>query len=1347
MSVSVATIAPYVPGLVLRRFARDPTRVGEELERLAAAVLFTDISGFTPLAERLAQRGPAGAEELSGLLNAYFAPVIERVADHGGDVAKLAGDALVATWAVPEGGSLAEAALRAAQCGLAVQAALRDYDVGEGVRLSSKAGVAAGELVAMHVGGVFDRWELLIGGDPLVQMGVAEHQAGPGDVVLSPEAWALVGPWCAGSPRERGCVRLEAVTRTLPPRPAEVPTPPPEAEPALWGFIPGAIRARLAAGQAGWVSELRRLTVLFVNLPDLNVNRPDALSRTQRIARALQEALYHHEGSVNKLSVDEKGATLVAALGLPPLAHEDDAALAVLAGAAMQRALAGLDARVAVGISTGRVYCGEVGAAGRREYTMIGDAVNLAARLMQAAPAHGGLLCDEATQQAARGRLAFEALPPIAVKGKAQPVAIYRPCGRALAPRGPRPIFGRDAERAALGEGLDALRAGRGGVIVVEGEAGLGKSRLVADLLDRARAGGVAPLVGAGDAIETTTPYFAWRPVLSGLLDLDGTADPDARRARALERLGPDPDLVARAALLNDVLPLALPGDEVAARMTGQVRADNIRDLFVRLLQRAAGRAPVLLVLEDAHWLDATSWALALAVARSVRPLLLVVVARPRDEPPPEAARSLLDAAPFRLRLGPLPPVDLLSLARDRLGVAELPPEVGTLIGEKAGGNPLFAEELALALRDAGLILVAEGSCRVAPGVDLGATALPHGVQGTITGRIDRLDPSQQLTLKSASVIGPQFACRILREIFPIEAGRAQVDDHLRALERRDLIRPEPSVPEPCHAFKNVIIHQATYDLMLYSQRRQLHRAVADWYERAEGRDLAPYYPLLAHHWERAGEAEPAVDYLERAGRRALRGGSYREAAGFFLRAIALDERAGGGDPARRARWEGQLGEAFLDLGQLAESRAHATRALALLGRPVPSGGVRGAAGLAAQVVRQAARCLLRRPVVARTPEAAEAARQAAAAYAVVCELCYFDQDILPGVHAALGSLNAAEEAGPSPELARGYATVAVVAGLVPLFGLARSYGRRALAIAEGLDDPQAMALTLEYGGISALDVGQWDLAGRRLAQAVEIAERINDERRWAEAVGELARVAYHQGDFAGALALFVRQYELACRRGHRQARSWGLYGRALVLLRLGRPEEAAELLEESPVVRGEEAVAADAIYGGGILAVARLRCGERDAARDAAEAALGRIASTRPMVGYIMEGYAGAAEVLLALWAEPGGGSSEAADRASRACAALRRFARVFPIARPRAAMLSGREDWQLGRRRALRRWRRALADAGRLAMPFEVGLAHAEIGLHLAADGPDRRFHLDHARAIFARQGAAYHLARLPG
>ena len=222
-----------------------------------------------------------------------------------------------------------------------------------------------------------------------------------------------------------------------------------------------------------------------------------ACSRTQVVMRALQEIVYHHEGSVNKLSLDDKGITLLAAFGLPPLAHSDDAARGALAGLAIRDALTRLSERGAVGIATGRVYCGEASSGhSRREYTMIGDIVNFSARLMQASWDFGNVLCGEFTAQAARARVEFERLPSISLKGMVGQVPVYRP--QRPAPAVPREgaLFGREAERAALVQALDSQASGRGGLVLIEGAAGLGKTMLVADMIHRATVRGVIALGG-----------------------------------------------------------------------------------------------------------------------------------------------------------------------------------------------------------------------------------------------------------------------------------------------------------------------------------------------------------------------------------------------------------------------------------------------------------------------------------------------------------------------------------------------------------------------------------------------------------------------------------------------------------------------------------------------------------------------------------------------------------------------------------------------------------------------------------------------------------------------------------
>ncbi|HEX8135541.1 MAG TPA: adenylate/guanylate cyclase domain-containing protein, partial [Actinomycetes bacterium] len=446
-----------------------------------------DLAGFTAITERLARQGPGGAEALSGLLNGAFGPLLAHVAETGGDVLKFAGDALLVCWPVigDDPAGLALATRRAARCGQVMQATLQGYAAAEGIELSLRVGVGAGEVVLLDVGGELDRRELLVGGAAVPQTTAAVRDARPGQVVVAPPAWALLEEVCAGE-RVAGGVRLVSAP-PIPPVEAGARLPVPDGlEAALLPYLPRALLGSLRAGHHEWLAELRRVTLLFVNLPGLDHRA--ALERAQRAMHTLQTALYRYEGSINKLSVDDKGTTLVAALGLPPLAHEDDPARAVQAALAMRAGLTGLGERAAIGITTGRVFCGVVGDQRRREYTMLGAVVNLAARLMQAAP--GGILCDAATAQAAGTALIFEELPAMEVKGHADPVAVYRPRDGLVTHPGPArrdpggPLVGRTAERKRLAEQLRMLvQAGNGGpgqasVVVIEGEAGIGKSRL-----------------------------------------------------------------------------------------------------------------------------------------------------------------------------------------------------------------------------------------------------------------------------------------------------------------------------------------------------------------------------------------------------------------------------------------------------------------------------------------------------------------------------------------------------------------------------------------------------------------------------------------------------------------------------------------------------------------------------------------------------------------------------------------------------------------------------------------------------------------------------------------------------
>ncbi|MGD8855227.1 MAG: adenylate/guanylate cyclase domain-containing protein, partial [Chloroflexota bacterium] len=660
----IKTLTSYVPALVVRRITADHRPISEPTaERFGAAVLFADIRGFTAIADKLARQGQVGAEQLADLLNECFEQLITVIHEHGGEVTKFAGDALLALWPVEEGvarlgaearSALARMVIRAAQCGLAIQEALDVIDMTTRQRLLLQVGIGAGDVYSVHLGGVFNRWEFLLSGAPLAQMSQAKEASRPGHVVLSPEAWSLIRNECVGRELPGGFVELSATPDVLPVQPLDLPLPTPEAKRSLQSYVPAAVLDRLEAGHEEWLSEMRKVVVLFIKLPKYGTSIRHPYGRTipeaQAVMEALQGALYRYAGSINKLNVDDKGITLVAALGLPPLSHRNDAARAVHAALEMQSALSKLGRMSAIGITMGWVFCGPVGSKQRREYTMVGNAVNMAARLMEVAEASlsegralANTLCDEAVFETIRRltaegdplaeTLVFRSLPFIGIKGMSEPVAAYRPAIRQTSlPQGAanRPqsqsLVGKDEQLQLLDQYMRALKHGTRetppGMMVIEAEAGGGKTLFLTEARRLAARKRLEIFEGAGNSLEHNVPYHAWRPVFHQLFEVDPfLLDKRARRTHVLRQLPPIrgergfPAFAIRLApLLNVVLPLDLPENETTAGMAQDVRQKTTRQFLLRLLQRhvaGTGRRrqrPAILILDDGHWMDRDSW-------------------------------------------------------------------------------------------------------------------------------------------------------------------------------------------------------------------------------------------------------------------------------------------------------------------------------------------------------------------------------------------------------------------------------------------------------------------------------------------------------------------------------------------------------------------------------------------------------------------------------------------------------------------------------------------------------------------------------------------------------------------
>lgn len=1333
-------------------------------------MLLADISGFTRLSERLAASGPTGTEELTRLLNAYFGPVIDLITRHGGDVVKFAGDALLAVWPVQDGGvdgaadgaaadgasgcpDLESATLEASACALTLHDAAGERPEGLALRVA----VGAGDLGLAHLGGVFGRWEVVVAGEALDGISDALKVAEPGQTVLTPAAGLHAVAWAAGPDLAGGAKLLESVRMQGPefvPRaragrgPGEPPPPPcisPQAAEALRSYVPGAIRTRLEAGQHAWLSEMRRCTVLFVNLPGLALEADAAVA--QEVMHALQTALYRYEGSINKLSVDDKGISLVAAFGLPPLSHEDDPVRGVRAAVEVHDRLAALGMASSIGVATGRVFCGEVGSSLRREYTLIGDTVNLSARLMQVAG--DGILCDDATRQAARDRIEFEDLPDLVLKGKAQPVSVVRPRGAAQpAIREAGTMVGREQERRVIHDRLAAIARGEpGGAVVVEGEAGIGKSLLVADLVAEAVRQGISCITGSGDAVERA-PLFAWRPILGRLFGLEGVGpDPRSRAEQVLSVLGPQSDGARLAPLLSAALHLDLPENDLTTAMDGPVRAENIRALVVRMLAREAEKAPLALVLEDAHWMDSASWALSSRVARAVPEILLVLALRPPGDQAPQELRDILAGGAFKLALDTLSPSEATDLICRRLGVDRLPEPISRLIHERAHGHPFFSEEIAYALRDAGVIKVEAGHCRLTPGSgDTVGLDLPATVQGIITSRIDRLGPGQQLALKVASVIGRVFAFRTLRDVFPIEEERAVLESHLGTLSRLDLTPLDTPEPDLAYIFKHAITQEVAYNLMLHSQRQEVHRLVAEWYEAAEGRDAALHYPLLAHHWLQAGDSARAVKYLEAAGEQAVRDFAYPEALALLERAIELVADV---PPDRRAHWEALVARAMAGVGRVADSRAHFDRSLALHGTPMPPEGKSAATAFYLETGARAVRWIARSVGWKEAPVAPvdlPRLRHQASVNLECADTYYYLNDLNRSGLAILRGARAAERTGDPAEVARAYVMLSVLAASTPFSRLARTYvdlARQAAAKA----DPLTRAYVLTRCTIFGLGMGRWDEVLADCATGIPLCESLGDHRNACMARTMAAIVAWYTGDWDQALKQARQMRESGRTRGDIQMEVLASLIEAEQELMRCRPEAALELLSAAAPLLQRSKDKISGMLHRSLLAQVYLASGDLDAAWSATSEAAGWAWEEGPVAFDLAPVLTAIGDVSFRLW-EAGyspAGRDDLAAICRRVARDLGRYSGVFPIARPVAFRMQGLLAMRSGRHaRAIKQWQNAVVEARKLRMPYEEGLANLEIGRNLPARDPLRSAALADAATSFARIGARSALER---
>jgi class 3 adenylate cyclase/tetratricopeptide (TPR) repeat protein len=619
----------------------------------------------------------------------------------------------------------------------------------------------------------------------------------------------------------------------------------------------------------------------------------------------LNAAVARYDGTIARLMGDA-----VLALFGAPVAHEDDAERAVRAGLEIVTAARvygqqvrqayGVEFNVRVGINSGLAVLAFVGDELKTEYTAMGDTTNVAAR-MQSAADPGTVLISAETHRLVTHLFDFTPRGPIEVKGKSVPIESYEVVAPRATPGKPRgleglssPLVGRDVELLELRHKLEALSSGRGSFIVVAGEAGLGKSRLAAELRGlaaREMRPGVSWLETRALSYAQSTAHELWRQLLRLAIGARAEDSPEVARRKLESACETWRVAETDRAVLEAILAIeseaslealkAVEAGNLVARMGEAVRA---------CLSGMARSGPTVVAFDDLHWADTPSLSLLASVAELVddHPLLMLCLLRPEKESASwhtiQEIVGRLGASARELLLAPLGPEHAQQLLVGLLQIENLPHRTRALILQKSDGNPFFLEEVIRELIDSGHLVREDGRWRATPNiVDV---TIPDTLSGLLSARIDHLQADTKRVLQAAAVIGRTFAYRVLCEMRGIGVQSTdELESHLATLAYEELVREWARDPEIEYIFKHALTQEAAYGLLLMRARRALHRQVGEVLERLYPERREELASVLEHHFWQGEEWERAAQYAMRAGARAAKVYALQEAVEHYDRA------------------------------------------------------------------------------------------------------------------------------------------------------------------------------------------------------------------------------------------------------------------------------------------------------------------------------------------------------------------------------------------------------------------------------------------------------------------------------
>ncbi|HWD64513.1 MAG TPA: adenylate/guanylate cyclase domain-containing protein [Solirubrobacteraceae bacterium] len=1092
---ATSPLAPYIP-MFVADWLRDSPQ--QRYRPVDCTLVFADISGFTRMTEMLADQGKAGAEEMAGLINSTFEPLLHAAYSYGAGLIKWGGDATLLLF---HGERHATRACRAAAEMQRVVRRLGTRQTSRGpLRLRMSIGVSTGRCDFFLVGHDHHR-ELLVLGPVATTLTQMEKVAEAGQIVIS-----------------------QATVHTL----AESGHPPPTERAGEGWLLSRAPRAEvlIPAFAARDVSHLSRalspvlceyiladalenehryVSVGFIKFTGTDRYIAEADAETvadalDHVVRAAQLAAQANEVTFLATDIGPDCGKIMLTAGAPRRLGGDEARMV----ATLREVI---DARglmpVSAGVTAGRAFSGDYGPRYRRTYSLMGDCVNLAARLMAHAP-NGELLASENLVQVLDGAFTAVPRPPFAAKGKSLPVhpfSLGAPAGsRPSVTRDAPPLIGRDRELAALMGGAASAVAGNGRVLELLGGAGMGKSRLLTEFKARCD----LPFVWTqGEVYAGMRPYAPLERLIRAVCGLS----PNTTERQLTNRLTLltdrfAPELTPWLPLVGIAAGLDLPATPEVDQTDPSMRKERLEKLTSELLGRLLPEGTVL-VLNDLHLMDDASRDLIrrLVVDTPPRPWLLVISRRPDSE-------DLIDEPDVgRIELGPLGDGAAAELLAHATAQAPLPPDRLVRLAKRAAGNPLFLREL---------------SSQLSEGGDL--DTLPSTVEDAIAARIDRLDPAGRRVLRAAAVLGMDVETVLLEAILAPERDRLSAGIELQPLgEFLDAAGPSR------YRFSHELIRQVAYDALPYGRRTVLHGRTATAIRKRAGRGADAQADLLSLHCFHGAQYQDAWHFSILAAERARARYANAEAADSYRRALASGPHVQALEAGELAKAEEGLGELCVNLGETKEAEATFRRGLDR---------VRDQPELAA---RLQLKMVWLRELTGKNRSAMQWARRA---------------------ERTLGDLDGPEVRALRADVATWLARLSYRVGH---HADTLRFAADAVRLAEETGNLMTLAEAIELADSSALELGR--PAGEGAARALVIYQELGALRDQARVRNTLGVIAYHRGEWVQALEHYAASEQAYVECGELWSSATPAANRAEILADQGDLDEATKAFERAMTV------------------------------------------------------------------------------------------------------------------------------------------------------------------------------------